>query len=100
MSSTARQSASTRGRSKSKDSKKSQPTPPLPDLRLVTIADVDYFIYWERLGIGGSFFLPTLLPAKDVARALRPLEKKLKIALEVRTRCEYGAYGVRVWRVR
>jgi hypothetical protein len=50
--------------------------------------------------VGNSFFLPTLLPAKDVARALRPLEKKLKILLEVRTRCEYGAYGVRVWRVR
>lgn len=49
--------------------------------------------------MGSSFFMPTLLADKDVARALRYIEKKLKITLEVRNRCEYGAYGVRVWRM-
>lgn len=64
------------------------------------IGPAEYFVYWDKLNVGHSFFMPTLLPAKDIARALRPIEKKLKILLEVRTRCEYGAYGVRVWRVR
>lgn len=49
--------------------------------------------------MGNSFFLPTLLPAKDVMRDLRPIARKLKIQLEVRNRYEYGVYGARVWRM-
>lgn len=86
-----------------KDSKKSRkdkpPPPPEPDIRVVTIGGVEYFIYWEQLHVGGSFFLPTLLSAKDVTRDLRRLQKKLNITLEIRNRCEYGAYGVRIWRM-
>ena len=97
MSSTVRQSASTKGPSKRTRSRKSQE--PL-ELRQVNVGGVDYFIYWDQLNVGHSFFLPTLLHERDVARALRRIEKALKIWLEVRTRCEYGVYGVRVWRVR
>lgn len=87
----------TKGRSKQTRSRELQEP---PELRQVSVGGADYFIYWDRLNVGSSFFMPTLLPDKDVARALRPIEKKLKIWLEVRTRCEYGVYGVRVWRVR
>ena len=86
-------------RASKKSRKPKGPPPPEPDVRVVTVGGVDYFIYWEQLNVGHSFFMPTLLTEKDVARALRYIEKKLKIQLEVRNRCEYGAYGVRVWRV-
>ena len=53
---------------------------------------------WEELPRGGSFFLPTTATAKQVSTALTPAERFLQIELEVRQRCEFGAYGVRVWR--
>ena len=83
----------------SKKSRKPKAPPPELDLRVVTLGGVDYFIYWEQLNVGHSFFMPTLMAANDVARALRYIEKKMSIRLEVRNRCEHGAYGVRVWRV-
>lgn len=69
------------------------------DLRHVVIGGADYFIYWEQMQVGNSFFIPTLLPDEQVMQVLRPIQKQLGIRLEVRTRCEYGAYGARVWRV-
>lgn len=83
----------------SKKSRKPKEPLPEPDLRVVTVGGVDYFIYWEQLNVGHSFFMPTLLSARDVMRDLRPIARKLKIQLEVRNRYEYGVYGARVWRV-
>lgn len=73
--------------------------PPKEDLRAVRVAGVDYFVMWDRLGIGGSFFLPTVATVAQVRADLQPIASKLKIQLVVRTRCEFGRYGVRVWRV-
>ena len=75
------------------------PTHLLRDLRVVTIQDVEYFIEWSQVDVGHSFFLPTVeLPGK-VKATLRPVTEELGYKFAVRARCEYGRYGVRVWRV-
>jgi hypothetical protein len=76
-------------------------TPPKPaaDVRQVTLHGVDYFIEWSRLAIGCSVFLPTTATKKQAFDALQPYARYLGIQLQVRNRCEYGRYGVRVWRV-
>ncbi len=77
-----------------------KPKPKLSDnLRVLTLYGVEYFIQWERLDLGCSFFLPTTATAVQVRDALRPALRFLKIQIEVRSRCEYGRYGARVWRV-
>jgi len=72
---------------------------PLSDPRLVVLHDVEYFIFWDQVPIGASFFLPTTATPRQALDALKPASKALKIKLEARPRREYGRYGVRVWRV-
>lgn len=60
---------------------------------------VDFYIMWDKLSPGSSFFIPTTAQAEEVRRALRPYTRQLRIRIETRNRCEYGRYGVRVWRV-
>jgi hypothetical protein len=72
---------------------------PADDVRQFTLHGVDYFIEWPRLAVGCSFFLPTTATKKQAAEALKPYARYLGIQLQVRNRCEYGRYGVRVWRV-
>lgn len=67
--------------------------------RVLTLHGVDYYIYWEDLRIGSSFFLPTTASVAQVSSALRPVARGLKFELTARARREYGRYGVRVWRV-
>ena len=69
------------------------------DVRLFTLHGVDYFILWDQLPIGGSFFLPATATQAQAFKALQPYARHLRIGLRVRNRCEYGRYGVRVWRV-
>lgn len=76
-----------------------RPRAPKEDLRAVRVAGVDYFVMWDRLGLGGSFFLPTVATPAQVRADLQPIVAKLKMQIAVRTRCEFGRYGVRVWRV-
>jgi hypothetical protein len=73
--------------------------PTFDDVRLFTLLGVDYFILWDRLSIGASFFLPTTATQVQVLKALQPYARYLGIRLQTRNRCEYGRYGVRVWRV-
>jgi len=74
-------------------------TDPLPDhIRVLNVFGAEYYIPWEELPRGGSFFLPTTATPKQVYAALKPMEKHLQIELEVRARREYGVLGVRVWR--
>lgn len=81
--------------------RKPKPTPkPRPtDDRVVVIQDVEFFIEWSQLDVGGSFFLPTAATPKEVRAALKPVAEKLGYTFEVLARCEYGRYGSRVWRV-
>lgn len=69
------------------------------DPRVLVIRDVEYFIFWEELHIGSSFFIPTTVQAREVARILSDYAEVLDMRFEIRNRCEYGRYGVRVWRV-
>jgi len=78
----------------------SKPTIQVPsDIHVVNIRGAEYFIYWEDLEPGSSFFMPTTVTAAEAAGVLRPYAHELGFELEIRTRCEYGRYGVRVWRV-
>jgi hypothetical protein len=69
------------------------------DPRVVSLKDVEYFVDWSRVVLGSSFFIPTVATAIQVREALQPIERHLEIKLTVRTRVEYGRYGVRVWRI-
>lgn len=69
------------------------------DPRVVLLKGVEYFIDWDKLHIGASFFLPTVATTTQVSEALKPIERYLQIKLTVRTRVEYGRYGARVWRM-
>jgi hypothetical protein len=84
---------------RSKRKQKPAPKPVEPDIRVVTIQDVEYFIEWSQLDVGHSFFLPTVATAKQVQTILKPFAEKLDYRFGVLTRCEYGRYGVRVWRL-
>ncbi len=77
-----------------------KPKPKLSDdKRVLTLFGVEYYLHWEKLTLGSSFFLPTTATPVQVRDALLPATRFLKIKIEVRARCEYGRYGARVWRV-
>lgn len=81
-------------------SRKPKPLPAgVDDIRQFTLHGVDYFIEWSRLAVGCSVFLPTTATKRQAFDALQPYARYLGIQLQVRNRCEYGRYGVRVWRV-
>jgi hypothetical protein len=74
---------------------------PLPsEIRVLNVFGAEYYIPWEELPRGGSFFIPTTATPKQVYTALIPAEQHLDMELEVRARCEFGIYGARVWRLR
>lgn len=70
------------------------------DIRVLNILGADYFIPWEDVRVGCSFFLPTTATDRQVAATLANVEKYLDIDLAVANRVEYGRYGVRIWRLR
>lgn len=72
----------------------------IPDeVQGLIIDGVLYYIRWEALTVGASFFIPTLATAATVAKALRHPAGFLGFDLKVATRCERGRYGARIWRV-
>jgi hypothetical protein len=75
----------------------SRPTSEIPDT--FTLYGVDYFLDWRKLEPGNSFFIPTTATPKQVKEVLRETYVDLPYTFELRARCEYGRYGVRVWRV-
>lgn len=72
----------------------------LNDLQVFNLLGAEYFIDWPQLQRGMSFFLPTTATAFQVRSALRPVAAALNYEFATRPRCEYGRYGVRVWRIR
>lgn len=60
----------------------------------------DYYVDWRRVSRGASFFIPTTATPRQVLDALKTARAALDIDLVARPRCEYGIYGVRVWRTR
>ena len=76
----------------------SRPQPPeVPET--FTLHGVEYFLDWRTLEPGHSFFIPTTATPKQVKEVLKVAYKDLPYTFDLRTRCEYGRYGVRVWRV-
>ena len=76
-----------------------RPHLPIPDAyRFLNIDGVDYFLPWEELHPGCSFFLKTVATPAQVRAALKPAEQFLRMTLVVSARVEFGRYGVRVWR--
>jgi hypothetical protein len=72
----------------------------LPDnVRVLTIFGAEYWMPWEDMRRGCSCFLPTTATAQQVAELLGPIEKYLGWHFAVANRCEYGRYGVRIWRM-
>ncbi|MEN6303694.1 MAG: hypothetical protein ABFD96_13270 [Armatimonadia bacterium] len=67
-------------------------------LEVFDIFGAEYYVDWRRVTRGASFFLPTTATARQVRKILTPICKELDIEVTVRQRCEYGMYGVRVWR--
>ncbi len=86
--------ASAKTPSQPQPSKRQAPDP----IEVVELLGVDYFIAWDLLDVGSSFFMPTTATPKQAIRALQPYAEALDIELAVKSRCEYGRYGVRVWR--
>lgn len=77
-----------------------EPRSLIPDeFRFVYLYGVPYYIVWEELHPGGSFFLKTTASAAEVRAAVREHAKHFNIVLKAHPRCEFGYYGVRVWRV-
>lgn len=74
--------------------------PSLPDeIRFLTVAGVRYWVPWEQMLPGDSFFIKTSATAKQVKDALGPAESYFDYVLATATRCEFGYYGARVWRM-
>lgn len=48
---------------------------------------------------GHSFFLKTTASATEVTKRLHKAEKYFRMTLRAHNRCEFGYYGVRVWRI-
>ena len=73
--------------------------PPKPEPPIIHLTGVDYFVHWDALQIGASFFLPTIATTAQVLEVLAPIEEALTMTFAVHTRVEYGRYGTRVWRI-
>lgn len=66
---------------------------------VVQILGVEYYIDWSKMRVGDSFFLKTSATAAMVKSALRKPAGPLWKSLHAHNRCEFGYYGVRVWRL-
>lgn len=68
------------------------------DIRFLNVDGVLYYVEWEVLVPGASFFIPTVATDRMVAKALGPAAAYFDFDFKVVTRCEHGAYGARIWR--
>lgn len=75
------------------------PSPTTDPSPRVTILGFKYYIDWARLRVGSSVFLKTTATAEQVMEALREPAGYLWPTLKAHERCEFGYYGVRVWRL-
>lgn len=77
------------------------PSRPLPpdEYRFLNVCGVLYYIPWEELHPGCSFFLKTTASAREVQKELARVSKYFEMTLKAVNRVEFGYYGVRVWRL-
>lgn len=69
------------------------------DPRVVEICGVEYFVPWDALTVGASFFIPTVATPEQVLKALEPAATEYDYGLKAYSRVEYDRYGARVWRI-
>lgn len=69
------------------------------DIRFLNVDGVLYYIEWEVLIPGASFFIPTVATDRMVAKSLRQAAEYFEYDFKVVSRCEHGVYGARIWRV-
>lgn len=69
------------------------------DLRVLVLWGTEFFVPWDKVTVGSSFFIPTTATPTQVRFELRAVERALDMKFEAHARREYGRYGVRVWRV-
>lgn len=69
------------------------------ELRPFEIHGAAFLAEWHKLRVGYSFFIKTTATAEEVAEVLAPLAAVLKYRFVTAQRCEFGYYGVRVWRL-
>lgn len=70
-----------------------------PEPNVVSVLGADYYVQWECMGVGMSFFMPTTATASMVLKAIDHSVTTLGIRVVAHNRTEYGRYGVRVWRI-
>lgn len=74
-------------------------SPPMdPHSTIVELMGAEYFIRWHELPRGGSFFIPTTATAKHALKEFQRAADDFDFRLYAVNRCEYGRYGVRIWR--
>lgn len=72
----------------------------IPDeFRYLNLYGVQYYIPWEELHPGGSFFMKTTATPRMVQKELTRVTKFLRMNLKAVARVEFGYYGIRVWRL-
>jgi len=72
----------------------------LPDeLRLINLYGVDYYIPWESMPIGSSVFLKTTAEVSEVNEHVIKINKHFRCTFAAQQRCEYGYFGIRIWRI-
>jgi hypothetical protein len=59
---------------------------------------VNYEVYWKEFKRGYSIFIPCLNPVTAKAE-IKPVLKRLKIKVLMRTVIESGIKGLRIWRL-
>jgi hypothetical protein len=69
------------------------------DPHALILGGVHYYIYWDQLPVGGSFFIPTVVTLPTARDALRSLASVWGYQVVVHRRVEYGRLGVRTWRL-
>jgi hypothetical protein len=73
---------------------------PLPDeLRFIHIYGVDYYIPWEAMPPGSSVFLKTTAAAFEIRDQLARVNAHFGCRFAAHNRCEFGYYGIRIWRL-
>lgn len=60
---------------------------------------IPYAVDWTKLQPGGSFFIKTTARAQEMKPTLDLMRKIMGFELKAHNRCEFGYYGIRVWRL-
>lgn len=60
---------------------------------------VYYAVDWDRMEPGASFFIKTTARATELTPILRTVRRIAGYELRAHNRCEFGYFGVRVWRL-